>query len=219
MKYLGLRLKIALFIGALALIIFGGDKAYQGLRYREPVTISYADFVKEKPDAGWFRVKDCVFNVYRAVHFYDKEKLGAANDISGISEIYVPAQGPKDAQFPGQHPNVSLMVISRDPEVLSTYRELGDIGSNDGRAETYFLKNKNKIYVKRDVEGMVRAGFSSLGSEDKRLLQTNVSPIDENFVTLEEGKKPTFGVGVLMLLAGIALLVGQILFYIARRGR
>ena len=219
MKYLGIRLKIALFIGALALIVFGGDKAYQGLRYRAPVEISYADFVKQKPAAGWFHIKNCVFNVYRAVHFYEKNKAGAENDTSGITEIYVPAQGPKDAQFPGQHPNVSLLVITRDPEILSTYRELGDIGPNDGRAETYFLKNKNKIYAKRDVEGMVRAGLSSLSSDEAKQLQTNISPIDSDFVTLEEGKRPTFGAGLLMLLAGFALLVGQILFYIARRGR
>ena len=42
--------------------------------------------------------------------------------------------------------------------------------------------------------------------------------MDEDFVALEEGKKPAFGVGAGMLVLGLALLVGQVLYYIGRRG-
>ena len=101
MRWFGFRLKIAIFIGTMALIIFGGDKVLQAMRYREPVVISYEDFAKQKPTAGWFHVKNCVFNVYRAMHFYEKNHPEKADDVSGITEVYVPVQSAKEKQEPG----------------------------------------------------------------------------------------------------------------------
>ena len=219
MKYLGFRLKLILFIGAIALIVYGGDKTLQGLRYREPTTISYEDFASQKPSAGWFHVKNCVFNVFRTIHFYEKDHPGGATDLSGVTEVYVPVQSAKDPQTPGVHPNTSVLVNTSDPAILDTYREMAEFNTNAQDAPAYLQKNKSRIYVKRDVEGMVRSGLSSLSSEQIGLLKSGISPLDENFITLEEGKKPAPGAGVLMLTAGLALLAGQILFYIARRGR
>ena len=224
MKYLGFRLKLALFIGALALIIFGGDRTYQGLRYREPAQISYDDFVKQKPSAGWFHIKNCVFNVFRTMHFYSKDHPEQANDVSSVTEVYVPLQSATTPQIPKNHPNVSVVVKTSDADILSTYSELAELDtrSNDANPDSgaeFFAKNERKIYVKRDVEGMVLSGLSSLGSEKTTILKHDMTPIDEDFVTLEEGKKPSPGAGLAMLTAGLVLLVGQVLFYIARRGR
>ena len=224
MKYLGFRLKIALLIGAIALIVFGGDKTYQGLRYREPVEINYDDFVKLKPSAGWFHVKNCVFNVFRTMHFYSKDHPEKANDLSSVTEVYVPLQNATAPRIPKNHPDVSLIVKTSDPDILNTYSELDELGKrlnseNPNYGAEFFAKNKNKIYLKRDVEGMVLSGLSALGSEKTNILKQEMTPIDDTFVTLEEGKKPSPGIGLALLAAGIVLLIGQVLFYIARRGR
>ena len=219
MKYLGFRLKLVLFIGAILLIVFGGDQVMQGLRYHEPTVISYEDFAKQKPTAGWFHVKNCVFNVFRAMHFYDKDHPEGATDVSGITEVYVPVQSAKEPQIPGVHPKTSVLINTSDPAILNTYRELAQFNADPSGAPAYIAKNKSRIYVKRDVEGMVKVGLSSVGSDRVKLLKDGISPLDDDFITLEEGKKPSPGVGSLMLTLGIVLLVGQILFYIARRGR
>ena len=222
MRWLGFRFKIAIFIGTLFLLVFGGNSLLQALRFRAPVVITAEEFEKQKPTAGWFHIKNCVLDGIDEVHFHPKDE---ADDFSKIKEVYIPVYSAKTYdKEKGGSKTINAMVLTRDTKTLDSLREAngalsGPKGADDTKALDYMVKNLGKLVQRRDVEGMVRSGLESISADEKSQLAKNDSTPAPDFVTLEEGKQPSLLAGVGLLFAGLALLAAQFFYYIVLRRR
>ena len=260
MKSFYLALKIVLLLGAGALVVFGGIQIYQETRYHQPVEISYDDFVRKKPTAGWFHITNCVLNVSRAVSADPKNPMNLVLHGDDFTESYVPVQSAAARREEKYRPAVSLVILTGDNDLLDTFSQFSrtvrlprrakrlqkepdtylfghkfaGFDPNDTRAafgrgnmvgfgmsdrDEFIRKNKQRLYLKRDVEGMIRSGLSALPSAHTRLLKQRIAPIEDDFVTLEEGRTPSPTLGIKILALGLILLICQIALYISWRGR
>ena len=107
-----------------------------------------------------------------------------------------------------------LLVETTDPAILDTVRETRGI-TDDKAALKYLTDNKERVFPKRDVEGMLKTGLNedTTTREELAKLDNSLAP---NYVLLQEGKHPSLGLGIAMILGGLLLAVGQVLFYLRR---
>lgn len=222
----GMRIAILLAVGTIALFIFGVNGIYNGVKYREPVTLTYAQFLQQKPTAGWYHITGALMNVVEEVHIYDKNKHSDGDlAVEGLTRAYIPVCDAKTFDAAAflekkNSPSTFLLLHSNDPEIANTIKDMAaQVGGNPTpeQAETYLNKNKNKLFLKKDIDGMVKSGLGSETSEVKRLLDSNIQNLESDYVILDEGAKPSLGAGVGMLLLGLVLAAAQVLFYARQR--
>lgn len=229
------RLKIVLLLGAGVIVVYGGVQIYQETRYHEPIVISYDDFMKQKPTAGWFHIKDCALNVPGIVHYHANRNGGSVNDY--YIDVCVPVMSAKKRKGETFIPPFPFLVQTDASDILYTYTQYKEthpiseavkrenkkmdttlfghhFAAPDLHDRTEFVqKNKGRLYPKRDLEGIISSG-AAVSVSDRGL-----SSVDEDTVILVEGKKPSPVFGVKILALGLILLIGQMIFFFSRRER
>ncbi|HLK60427.1 MAG TPA: hypothetical protein VKU00_27950 [Chthonomonadaceae bacterium] len=214
-----MRLAIILAVGTIALLIYGGNGIIKGIRYSRPVTLTYEQFLQQKPTAGWFHITGALMNVVDEVHIVDKDKHGSDNDpgVEDMTHAYLPVYNADTFPDGADNKSIHMLVYTGDPAVVATIKDMaGQVGNNVSKdqAEAFLEKNKDRLFLTRDVEGMVKSGLDSESSDVKNLLNTNIKELDPNYVILEEGAKPALGLGLGLFVLGLFLAAGQALYYV-----
>lgn len=218
MRFRGLLLLALLTIG---LIVFGFEGIKNGLLFREPKVLTYDEFVKSHPGAGWFEIKDCLLDLTQSVY---KEGSGSKAEVA-----YIPVESVTDApeetdektakpaSAPAKDTQTHLIFETRDPGVLNTVEELKNVDKTmtEKQAQEYVLKNLNKLFITHSIQGMLEAGLTA-DTETRDQISKLQTGLASDYGILNDGARPNLGSGLFMLGLGTLLAICQVLYW-ARR--
>lgn len=196
--------KWILLLAGFGLLVHGGQDVYEGVTHRAPTRMTMDQFLREKPNEGWFHLQGC---------FLDVADGSVQTESGEVTSVYVPVYSVNDPKQDAIH----LLLSTNDPQILSTIAEAAKQPARMTPAQTlaYAFKNKNRLWVKRDVEGMIQFGLDSDDKTNGKLTDINKT-LAPDWVILEDGKKPAPGLGALEMLGGLALGAGAI-FLLTRK--
>ena len=166
--------------------------------YPAPITISYDDFISQKPRQGCFRLTGAALDVLDA----DVEQVNGR-----IDTIYIPVRRA------GTQPAgpVQLLLVSNQADVNETVRYLqravqqgGDAG---GRA--FAAANPGRMWVERELDCVVQTGERVSASTNKELEQLH-GDLAPDYRLLDD-ERPVPGRGRQMFQVGMAGVVSVVL--------
>lgn len=212
-----LRLGIALLVGAFFCFMAGAKGCSDSMKFQKPVTITAQDFMKKHPTEGWYRVTGATMILMEAKYMVTKSKYSTSSDDEDVSKantIYLPVHAGADLG------SKSMLVLkSNDPTLKATLADIDrqTASLNDAQFDAWLDQNKSRIFLQKDITGMVAAGIDD-NSSDKAEIAKLGEELGPNFCILNEGQKPTppaqsFGMvigGVVLALLGLASIVGRL---------
>ena len=145
---------IAIVIG---LFWMGGQGIYTALMNRNPTMMSYDDYLRAKPKATWLMLTNCVLDLSNAAY---KSYAGSKQP----TELYVPVR----SLVTRTNRQVAVLLATRDPALMATFSEMQNLNS-ETKPTDWVLKNKDRVFPHRDVQGLVRFGID-LDDKDRRRL-------------------------------------------------
>jgi hypothetical protein len=206
-----------LLIATIALFVFGFQAVRDAAAFQKPKVMACDAFVKNPPKEGWYQLKGCVLDLPSAAFKIEKSKYSTGEGT--LTEAYVPVysqeQMKRRAALPEGAPDpekTGLILATEDESILTTMREIHALDSK-GQAETdaYLEKNGDKLWIKRDLEGMVRSGVNADDSTRKEIAGLTEAALP-NFVVMQEGWKPNMGMGLAMLGGGVVMGIVTLVF-------
>ena len=194
-----MRLGCLPWIIAIALIVGGGQSFYTGLTNRKPLVVEISDFDPSKDDSKWLKITGGELDMINAS--YETSKLS-----DSPKEVYIPlvAPGVDSTESP-----IQILFKTKDEEMIGLLNEMKAIDEKSGGDPMEAMKamiafGPDRLRPQRDVEGLVQFGIDSDSGEDKvRGLYDNLA---ENSVVIENGKKPSMMIGLLMLVIGLVIV-------------
>jgi hypothetical protein len=205
-----MRLGCLLFVGMLAALGYGGQGIYQGAVNREQKVITYTDFVKQKPSGGWFKIKNCVYALPEAMV---KTRKGRITEV--FLPVYDAAALNRGDQKAWDVP-LPLILATDNHNIINSLEEIKSLETmNEAQADEYVSKNFSRLYVREDLEGMVRFGLESDSSTRSKLAGLSKS-LDPNYAILQEGAKPNLLGSIGVFILGIVLAIVQLFMYFGR---
>ena len=207
MRFLSIRFKLAAIIITGCLLLFGFIEISESLHFHEPRVLTYEQFEKEKPQEGWFHIKGAQLSVIESAFEEDKTT-------HTLKKAFVPVSSSADL-LGDKNKQTYLLMETTDQAILDVVHDAQGL-SDEKSAIQYVEKNPQRAFPVRDVEGMIKTGLNEDSStrDELKKLDSTLAP---NYVVLQEGRHPSLGLGIGMLLGGLLLGVGQVLFYISRR--
>src|SRR5205085_665091 len=130
--------------------------------------------------------------------------------VNRITEIYVPVFGASELKA-DTRPSTRLILQTRDPVLVENYRSFTDSSNSmtKEQADEYIRRHVEQLFVRKDIEGMVKSGLNSEDSDVTKELARLSTNLDPNYTILEEGKKPSMLMGLGLTALGALLAVGQ----------
>jgi len=200
--------KLTLIFACVILLLFGlgVQGIYTAIKNRNPIAMSCDEYSRSKPKASWLVITNCVLDLSDAAY----ETLKYQN-VEVPTQLFIPvrsATGKRSA-------NDTILLATRDPELMKTLREIESVPSPEELKE-WLARNADRVLVRRDVRGLVQFG-AELDTKNRRKLarlQDNLAP---DFIILEEGRKPEFKQSIGYLALGTVMVVVSIVF--VRRSR
>jgi len=183
-----------LFLAVIGFLWAGGQKVYTFFTNREPTVMSYEAYVRTKPSASWLTITNCRLDLVRACY------LTHPGDQSAPYEYYIPVESRNTFGD-----TIHILLKTRDPELKATISEAQNIKPGFA-AEAWMEKNRQRIYPRRDVAGLVLSGIEDLKSTQRASIMHAHSNIAPDFVILDENARPNLAAGICCTIAGLALL-------------
>lgn len=181
---------------SIAFVVGGGQSVYTALMNRKPAVVSIAEVSAQKPGATWLRVENGTLDALNSAYT-------SAFGVGEARKIFVPlvAEGEDSSEA-----TIHLLVETSDPELVeltNRMRDLEEKVDTKDAAARFLVENASKLRVERTVEGLVKFGIES-GKEERKIreLYSNLAP---DALILEEGAKPSAGLGSLMLVLGLVI--------------
>lgn len=179
--------------GALYLMWMGGQGLYTSIKNRAPMELACENYDDVKPSKEWLKLTGCELNVLESSYMEQNDK---------VVELFIPARGPgEDEGDP-----IYVLVATEDEELLGLADEMMSLES-EAELITYFARHRDRLYVKRDVQGLVRYGVD-LDDSDRADLAGLDDSLAADFVIIDDGKKPGFAKSLGFLGGGTVLLLG-----------
>jgi hypothetical protein len=188
------RLGCLLIFGTIALLWGGGQKIYTGLMNSSPTSLTLAEYEKTKPPAHWLKLSDCQLSVAECLVRQDASK--------SVTEIFIPLRAKGGAAGKSQ-----VLFATKDAGLMLVNAQLGSVKSEQ-EAISVLTTHRDKLY-NREVQGLVRYGID-LKDKDRRELATLGPSLASDFIILDDGAKPSLGLGFLMLVGGLLLGTGTV---------
>lgn len=199
-----MRLGCMMLGGAIACFVFGFKGLSDNLKFRKPVTMTAAEFLKKKPTEGWFHITDTSILVTEAKYSVYKSKYSTSteSDASKATAIYLPVHAKDDLDS-----KTTLVLKTDDKEVKDVLVEIGGLDEkNEKKMEEWLEKNKDRVLQHPTLNGMVASGVDD-DSSDKAELANLGEELGPDFMVLDDGHEPPpayKSIGLLVL--GIVLL-------------
>jgi len=172
----------------------GGQGLYTALLNRKPTVMSYDEYLRARPKATWLMLTNCRLALSDAAF---KSYAGSKQP----TELYMPVK----SQESRTNREVFVLLATRDPDLMATFAEMQNLKSETEERE-WVLKNKERVFPRRDVQGLVRFGID-LNDKDRRRLANLQSHLASDFIILDDGKRPELGKSLGFLVAGMVLLI------------
>lgn len=193
----------------IGLLVGGGQSVYTAVKNRKPTEIAIADLMARKPSAEWLNIGGGVLDTTNASY---TSAFGAGE----AKSIYVPLVPAGTDSTEGE---IHVLVVTKDPELLkftNEARKLDEGKASEAAAAEFLLKNLDQLQVARSVQGVVQFGIEA---DDKKTskIRKLYGNLAKDLIVLEEGKSPSAGQGIVLLLAGLAL-GGFLMRSAARKG-
>jgi hypothetical protein len=196
------RIVLFFLVLAIGMLWAGGQKIHTALTNRTPRVMGYADYVSQKPSAAWLTLTNCQLDL---IHSCYLSYVGDKN-AGEQSTYYIPLFDPgSDSK------QVHVLLKSSNPGFLSTIREMINLKS-DADAETWFKKNRDRVFPRQSVTGLVCSGMDLKDSDREKLAGTQKN-IAEDFIILDENGQPSMTAGIACTGAGLASLCGLIVYF------
>lgn len=187
------------YLIVIALLWGGCQGVYTALKNRKPLELTVAEYIAKKPSAEWVKLKDARLNLLEAAH---KERLGK------ISEIFIPIR-PKDEE---KDAKVHILLSTKDNAIVNALEDLNKSGGTMKEAVNAASRHADKLFMQKDVSGLIRFGIDSDSKTTKKLAALDMN-LAEDFVILNDGAAPSLFGSISMLAIG--MLVG---LFILRNG-
>jgi hypothetical protein len=186
-----------------ALFWIGSQGLYTALTNRRPAVMGYDDYVKTKPTAAWLSLTNCTLDLSDASY---RTVSGGTKPL----ELFVPVHGAGE-----KTEEVHVLLSTKSPDLMRTFMEIQGLKS-EATAMAWMLKNHDRAFPKRDIQGLVRFGIEMKDKERRKLanLQSNLT---KDFIILDDSKQPELMKSLGFLIGGVAALGGGIMFM--RRNR
>ena len=152
MRFFSVRIALALIVATFAMLIIGGVEISESLRFRSPRVMTYEQFTAQMPQEGWYRITGCYLKVVESAWQEDKKT-------HAIDKAFVPLGSTSDKDD-DSNAKTTVMVEETDPAILDTVREAQQINGKETVLD-FVKKNPDRVFLKQDVEGMVKAGIKS----------------------------------------------------------
>lgn len=183
---------VAVVIGGIILMWAGGQGLYTALTNRQPVVFGCADFLQRVPEQKWLLLKDCRLNIVRAS--YSRKQV-----TDTVTQVYIPISGTASVG----DTKTKALFATKDQSVIALVTEMRKV-NGDGEALKFALTNIDRLFPKRDVQGLVRFGLKMDDRDREKLAALNPN-LDPNFIVIDDGEQPEWLLSSAMLLAGLAL--------------
>jgi hypothetical protein len=190
---------IFFLLGLIAFLLWsGGQGVYTAVKNRKPITMSFSEFEKAKPEAKWLALTGCTLDLTDAAYRTIK---GSQRPI----ELYVPVY-PNDSK----EGKIQVLLATKSPDLIQTVMEVNALESR-ADAKAYDEKNHDRLFPKRDIKGLVRYGIE-LNDNDRRKIAGLLENAAKNFIIVDDTKSPELSKSLGLLLGGFAFLAGGIMY-------
>jgi hypothetical protein len=185
------KLVLVLIVTAVA-SWWGAHHLYIGLRNREPLELTCAEYLSQRPDAEWLRLTHCTPDFDNLAYVSTKYRP--------VRTVYVPVRAEGTAET-----NTSTIVIERDDdEVL----ELAGRLKNAGPVTDKTVERLVAAFAP-PIEGLVQVGLDLSDKRQKELEGLDLH-LASDFVIVKHGDRPRplgYAIGALALgFCGAAFL-------------
>jgi hypothetical protein len=221
-----MRLGCFLWLLSVGLIVMGAQGLYVGLTNRTLRTMTYQQFLQEKPSSGWIEISDARLNLLAAI--------SQSNRLTGtIKQVYLPVSASAEGGNEGDD-KIHLLLLTKDKDILQTMKDFeaatggggglaarlkrrveanrkkkdgAEPASEEaglGDALRFLAQNRDKVLLDRPVRGLLQFGLDS-SSRERRKIQALDPDIAPDFAVLEDGAEPQVAGSAFMLVAGLGL--------------
>lgn len=220
-----MRCGCILVLLAIGLVIAGAQGMREAHAFSKPVDVACEEFLKSPRHEGWYRITGCTMDLSEAAYseYSFKSSLPKTkDDDKSISEVYLPIHSATSekktvAKNDETPPPTNLVVKTTDEAILNTVREMSQLDENKNpkEVEKWMLANLQKVFLRRDVMGMVLTGINDADGTRDELAKLHDS-LAPGYVILEEGKKPSTSGSLGLIFGGLALGFVSVLYWFSR---
>ena len=195
--------KLTLIFACIILLLFGlgAQGIYTAIKNRNPIAMSCDEYSRTKPKAEWLIITNCVLDLTDGAY----ESLKHQN-VEVPMELFIPVRSAT-RRAPGKD---LILLATRDPELMKTVREMESLATKE-ELKDWLARNTDRVFVRRDVRGLVKFGVE-LDTQKRRQLEKLQDNLADDFIILEEGRRPEFKQSVGYLALGAVMLVVSIVF-------
>lgn len=189
---------LGLLIGGGVVLAMGGHKMTIAVSNSSPTTMKYSQWVAEQPTAEWVEL-DEVFLNWEASARIDTQHTRKGRVTSTTKEYFVAGWAHEEDQGP-----IKCFFVVQDSGKQAFMEQVW--AAQNRNDDKWLEQNAGKLYEKVKIRGLARTGFD-LDSEDEKILRGlgNTAP---TFRIIDIDKTPESGKGILLILGGIALMLG-----------
>jgi hypothetical protein len=196
------RGSVFLFIVVLAMLAFGGQQLYTWNRNRQVTSLTYAEWVKAKPDADWIELKGAYLDFTSAAY------EGTETNVKSLYVSVIPA--PPTLGLGKQSEPAQLLLHTTDPKHIAFFKEINAV--TEAQVAGFVLKNQDRIWPKTDVRGIMEFGMESNSTHRTQLQKLQGLKVAPNFAVMKDGAEPNLALGAGLCVGG--LLIG---FFLLKR--
>lgn len=184
--------KLTSIILGTILLFIGGSGLFSMLAARAPLAITLDAYLGDPPDADWFLLQDCSLNLAEA----------SGGDGGDGGALMVPVR----TAVASEENAVRGLFETSDASIAAAVGELRAIGDETAALE-FSLKQADRLFFQRDLQGMIRRG-DQIGESRRADLRARHPQLADDFFVVEDGAEPKPGLlAMLSLVPGIALLI------------
>jgi hypothetical protein len=198
------RFALAALAGGIALLVFGYKGCSDSIKFRAPIKMTAQEFLKKKPQEGWYEIKGGTMLLTEAKFEVHQGKYETKEPtVQNANIFYLPVHAGKNIDS-----KTTLVLKTNDASIKSHMIELdGANGVKPEEQEAWLAQHRDSIVVQRDIKGMIEAGVLPEGSDTNELSKLG-EELGSDFVVIKEGTQPAgLGKGVGMAAGGVALLL------------
>ena len=200
---------IGLLVG-LALTWGGGQGVYETWNSGKRRDVTLEQFLKEKPEVGWFRVTDAEWNLIDGTLIVNERNNATTGD------LYIPVHAK--GVTPTGTEKIDLLVHRTNSAEASKLTQLLD--QADPAKAAAMIQQDKAFLAPNPVEGMIEFGINSDGNQNEALEKGLGGQLAEDYIVLTDGAEPPgYGWNLAALIGGLLILGFMVFGMVADTGR